>query len=155
MIAPIVHYNHNNVVHPPNYGANILANTWTNDPLSADTLLRDYGSNSTQQIRLDPSISRTNGGEVMAQYRRTRFHYNPPISTMVNTESRYRRREEITSASTNRTGYNSLPSNGSYNGPSLELTLTTNPSEDRSQEEQNGRHEDRSGHGTNLGFRYS
>lgn len=90
----------------------------------------------------------------MAQYRRTGLHYNPPIPTTMNIESRYQRREEITSASTNRTGYNSLPSNGSYNGPSLELTLSTNPSEDRSQEEQHGRHEGHSGPGTNLGFRY-
>ncbi|KAL1548457.1 E3 ubiquitin-protein ligase RFI2-like [Salvia divinorum] len=139
MIAPTMHYNHNNVVHPPHYGANT----------HPATLLRDYyGYNSTQQI------SRPDAGEVMAHYRRTRFHYNPPISTIVNNESRYRRRGEITSASTNRPGNSSLPSYGSYNGPSLELTLTTNPSEDRSQEEQHGRHEGRSGHGTNFGSRY-
>ncbi|XP_057772355.1 uncharacterized protein LOC130991919 [Salvia miltiorrhiza] len=144
MIAPTVHYHHNTVVFPSNYEGNTSA-VYGNDSLNADALLRTYGSpqgsNSIRQTRVDrvvmqdTSISRPNAGEVRAVYHRTRFRNNLPSSTIVDSELIHQRREE-NSVHTNTTAYESLLSYESYGDPSLELSLTTNSSEDRSQEEQ-------------------
>ncbi|KAH6816647.1 RING/U-box superfamily protein [Perilla frutescens var. frutescens] len=161
-IAPTVHYHHHNTIMlPPNYGGNAVVY----NGLSADTLQRAHatpqGSEPGRRARVDhvvlpdrPTPRPNVGGDTRAPHQNPPYYqHNSPTPTVDTTPILNQRRDENTMVQTNMAGHDSTLSYDLYNDPSLELTLTTNPSESRSNEELQGTHEsDHSANGTSEGF---
>ncbi|KAI3469377.1 hypothetical protein Pfo_026040 [Paulownia fortunei] len=130
IIVPTVHYHQNTVVASPSQGV-------SDDPISADTLLRAFGrthnSSSTQESRVERVIlqERPNVANVRSSYSHSSYQRNSPSPVVATSMLRQHRRNPNILGATNSRRFEPLLGDQTNveRNPSLELTLTTSSSE--------------------------